>query len=85
MKNKKLNLPETPEEKDYIIAYIDLLGIKDLLSKNSESAVFENIYYTFLIADRLMPQMNNWEAIKIKVFSDNILIAFPVNTYCLSS
>ena len=79
MKNKKLNLPETPEEKDYIIAYIDLLGIKDLLSKNSESAVFENIYYTFLIADRLMPQMNNWEAIKIKVFSDNILIAFPVN------
>ena len=81
MKDKVLDLPETPKENDYVIAYIDLLGTKELLLKSSESIVFGDIYYPFLIAGKIMPTMHDlkWDNIKIKIFSDNILIAHPVN------
>lgn len=81
MKDKVLDLPEKPKENDYVIAYIDLLGTKELLLKSSESIVFGDIYYPFLIAGKIMPTMHDlkWDNIKIKIFSDNILIAHPVN------
>lgn len=82
MKDKVLNFPETPEEEYYAIAYIDLLGTKELLDKNNEKDVFEEVYYPFLIAERVMPAMQdqNWDDIKIKIFSDNMLIAYPINS-----
>ena len=81
MKDKALNIPETPEEKYYVIAYIDLLGTKELLANKSETVAFGDIYYPFLIAGRIMPNMRElkWDEIKIKIFSDNILIAYEVN------
>ena len=81
MKDKVLNFPETPEEEYYIIAYIDLLGTKELLTKNGGYDVFKQIYFPFLIADRIVPIMHDlkWDKIKVKIFSDNILVAYPVN------
>ena len=81
MKDKVLDLPETPEEKDYVIAYIDLLGTKELLANSSDASVFGDIYYPFLIAGKILPTMRDlkWDNIKIKIFSDNILIAHPVS------
>ena len=75
-----LDVIDIPKEMDYVIAYIDLLGTKDLLAKSSEQNIFENIYYPFLLAGKIVPTMRelNWDKFKIKIFSDNILIAYPV-------
>ena len=44
---KKIKPSPMLRERDYVIAYIDLLGTKKLLEKN-EKNVFEDIYYAFL-------------------------------------
>lgn len=81
MYEDKIKIPETPAKQNYLIVYIDILGTKDRLKNNDTDKVFENIYYPFLLADRIMPKIEylNIEDIKIKVFSDNILFAYPIN------
>ena len=78
---KLLDLPEKPEEKDYIIAYIDLLGTRELIKKTNDNDAFENIYYVFLSATKIIPNVKvfNYDNLKIKVFSDNILVALEVD------
>ena len=46
---------EMPEEKDYIIAYVDLLGTKEAL-KNNDAEIFYNI--VFRLNDSLVLREN---------------------------
>lgn len=80
MSIKKLDLPEKPIEKKYVIAYVDLLGTQELLSNKDTENVFEHIYYSFLTATKLLPTLEelNLDSMQFKVFSDNILVACPV-------
>lgn len=82
MKENKTKVPETPTKQNYLIIYIDILGTRDRLKKNDTEKVFESIYFPFLLADRIMPQTQIFDVvdIKIKVFSDNILLAYPINS-----
>lgn len=81
MSAEKLNLPEFPVEKDYLIVYIDILGTKERLAEKDVSDVFENVYYPFLLAGKVAPVLKGFglENTQIKIFSDNILFAYPVN------
>ena len=80
MADRVLNIPDEPKEANYIIAYIDLLGTKEKISQGKGTKVFENIYNAFLLAGNIMPQMKdlNYSQMKVKVFSDNIILAYPV-------
>lgn len=80
MSDKVIDIPEKPEEKDYVIAYIDLLGTKELLLNNDSDKVFDTIYYAFVMACKFMPEIEPFqlEELKIKIFSDNILLAYPI-------
>ncbi len=80
MADRILNIPDEPQEANYIIAYIDLLGTKEKINQGKGSKVFENIYTAFLLAGNIMPQMKdlNYSQMKAKVFSDNIILAYPV-------
>ena len=77
------NLPEIPEEQYYLIAYFDLLGTKDYLKENDVDKVFKHIYYQFLFAEKDLPNMKNMglEKLKIKIFSDNFLFAYPISNH----
>lgn len=81
MSKNKVSIPGIPQEQNYVIAYIDILGIRDKIAEQDDKQVFKDLYYQFLLADRIMPQVEYFEAqdIKIKIFSDNILFAYPVN------
>lgn len=80
MTDKILNIPDEPQEANYIIAYIDLLGTKEKINQGKGLNVFKNIYNAFLLAGNIMPQMKtlNYSEMKAKVFSDNIILAYPV-------
>lgn len=81
MAERMIDLPEAPTEKDYIIAYIDILGTKGRLAHQNTTELFQKVYYPFLLAGKLLPELTKLELqdIKIKIFSDNILFALPVN------
>ncbi len=57
------------------------MGTKERLAQNDIEDVFKNIYYPFLFANRIVPMLEKFgtKDIKIKIFSDNILLAYPVN------
>lgn len=81
-KNKRddfFEILEEPEEKDYIISYIDLLGTKELIKNGNDNEIFELIYTAYSIAYGVAPQIDYFKYISIKIFSDNMLIAYPVN------
>lgn len=80
MSSKMPKISPVPDEQDYIIAYIDLLGTRERLMKEPSSEFFKEIYYQFLIADRIIPDLERFLQfdIRIKIFSDNILVAIPV-------
>ena len=76
------NLPEKPQENDYVIAYVDLLGTKKLLQKADTADVFDKIYTAYLTATRLIPcclEKFFLNQLEVKVFSDNILVAYKVS------
>lgn len=77
---RKLGLPSKPIEKDYVIAYIDFLGTKELLSNKDTENVFEYIYYSILASTKVLPRIEelDLESMRFKIFSDNILVAYPV-------
>lgn len=80
MKNENLVFLENPIEREYVIAYIDLLGTQELLSNEDTEKLFEHIYFSVLTSTRLLPGLAelNMGLMKFKVFSDNILVAYPV-------
>ena len=81
-KIKPIDLSEyqCPSEKDYLIAYVDILGTKERLNQTNESEIFKNIYHPFLFAGKVAPIFEHYklDGISIKVFSDNILFACPI-------
>jgi hypothetical protein len=80
MEIKNIDLPPIPVEKDYVIAYIDMLGTQELLSNKDTENVFEHIYYSILTSTKMLPKIEklNMDSMQFKVFSDNILVAYPV-------
>ncbi len=81
MNNNKTKGLETPTKQNYLIIYIDILGTKERLKKNDTDEVFKNIYMPFFLADVIMPKAESFDVkdIKIKIFSDNILFAYPID------
>lgn len=65
-----------PEESDYLIAYIDLLGTKEYIDKGEDDEIFSLIYEAFTIATKFV-ESKSWgfDDLKLKIFSDNILVA----------
>lgn len=82
MSIKTLDLPEKPQESDYVIAYVDLLGTKKMLQEQDNADVFDGIYTSFLTATKLLPSCLEeyfLNELEVKVFSDNILVAYKVS------
>ena len=64
-----------PTQKKYAVAYIDVLGVKQKIKTESEWGLFS-------LWTLVGPLLNDWkshERIKIKVFSDNILICEEID------
>lgn len=65
----------------HYIAYFDILGAKNLInSDNSELYLnyIHNLYNEVIKAIRLLYEEINKVEIKVKIFSDNIIIAIPI-------
>ena len=79
---KRTKIAFTPEDKlkftDHVIAYIDFLGAKNKMTDPKKSDEFlKEIYQTYMGALELYKKNYNklTERFKIKIFSDNIVIA----------
>lgn len=70
-----IDIPSRPEESDYIICYVDMLGSKALIS---QTELFDTIYDAFTFAVNIASKLKIFEQLEFKVFSDNILIAKKV-------
>lgn len=70
-----IDIPSYPQESDYIICYVDLLGSKTLIS---QTALSETIYDAFTFAVNIASKLKMFGQLEFKVFSDNILIASKV-------
>lgn len=57
-----------------IIAFIDILGFKELISSNKPGESLKSIYSTFL---KCFKEHTEFSIATIKTFSDNILFVFP--------
>lgn len=66
-----------PEESDYLIAYIDLLGTKEYVEKGDDNVIFDYIYEAYTLATKGFVEDKVWgfDDIKYKIFSDNLLVA----------
>ena len=73
-----IDFPPTPEEKDYVVCYIDFLGTKNII-KQKEQSIYNEIYETIAIEMKITSKMKSvFGDLKIKVFSDNILISHEI-------
>ena len=72
------NIKDFPKEQDYLIAYIDILGAKNLLK--SDDNLFSDIYTAFFTAVFLSVGVEFFTEhnVKVKIFTDNILIGYPI-------
>lgn len=89
-KSITIKLPEKPMKdkfsdlilEDYIVAYIDILGFTNIIN-NDESGqhlkLIFNIYNQALAHINSTKKIMSIEEIKIKLFSDNILLAIKLN------
>lgn len=63
----------------FAIAYIDFLGTKDKINKDTESQYLNRLYGMYETASNLCENIPFVKAdIKVKVFSDNVILAVPV-------
>ena len=74
-----LDFPPLPEEKDYVVCYVDFLGSKRNIDKTGEKSFFENIHDAFSFALNVESKLKIFGDLQFKVFSDNILIAHEVS------
>lgn len=72
------SIKDFPKEQDYLIAYIDILGAKNLLK--SDDNLFSDIYTAFFTAVLFSVGVEFFTEhnVKVKIFSDNILIGYPI-------
>lgn len=64
---------EMPLLSKYVVAYIDLLGIKKLI-KNEPDAIALSMHDVYTVFIEVVSQLPDKDEIKIKIFSDNIII-----------
>lgn len=64
-----------PIQKKCAVAFIDVLGISKKIEKESQWA----LDWMWLCYNEIMDEMKNYERIKIRIFSDNILICEEIN------
>lgn len=70
------------QESRHAIGYVDILGAKkDMLSENSEQQmlIYKDLYKRLIDACKRCNNLLPCDEIKIKIFSDNILIALECN------
>lgn len=72
------DFPSIPEEKNYVVCYIDFLGAKEIIEKGQQQTFFENIHDAFAFAIKFESKLKVFGNLEFKVFSDNILIAHKV-------
>lgn len=67
----------------HIIVYIDLLGVKEIICSDKDNSMLNQIHTCIKECLKLPSIMSlvNIQGCKIKVFSDNIVIAIPSNFY----
>jgi len=67
------------KEKIYIIAYVDFLGTKNAMSSDNSEKILECVkfLYDMIKQDKCDMHLNDCE---VRTFSDNILLALPVDT-----
>lgn len=67
------------KEKIYIIAYVDFLGTKNAMSSDDSEKILECVkfLYDMIKQDKCDMRLNDCE---VRTFSDNILLALPVDT-----
>lgn len=78
----ELRIPKTKfKTSNYCIAYLDILGTKEKISNdnNNEFLNYLNMLYEDAIEECNSPFSIKKEDIFIKIFSDNILIAIPID------
>lgn len=68
---------KTPEESNYLIAYIDILGTKEIISGSDGKEFFKLIHETLALATKGFIQSKGWgfDDLEFKIFSDNLLVA----------
>jgi len=72
------NIDDYSRETDnYIVAYIDLLGVTNKIKSEEQQLEMNKLYnlYTFLIKEAKNIQIEKIQDIQFKIFSDNIIIA----------
>ena len=65
-----------PQEEEYVICYIDVLGTRNLTYTNND--IFKKIYETYSFCVEVESKTKMFGDLQFKVFSDNILIAKKV-------
>lgn len=65
-----------PTQKKYAVAFVDVLGISKKIEKESEWALF----WIWFLYNSTLSLWGNHERIKIKIFSDNILVCEEVSS-----
>ena len=67
------------KKKKYIIAYVDFLGTKNAMSSDNSEKILECVkfLYDMIKQDKCDMRLNDCE---VRTFSDNILLALPVET-----
>lgn len=73
-----LDFPPLPEEKDYVVCYVDFLVSKRNIDQMGEKSFFENVHDAFAFALNFESKLKIFGDLQFKVFSDNILIAHEV-------
>lgn len=68
-------IPKLPTQKKYAVAFVDVLGISNKIEKDSEWALF----WVWFLYNSTLSVWGNHERIKIKIFSDNILICEEIS------
>jgi len=72
-----IDFPPMPQEKDYVVCYIDFLGTKKMIQEKEQS-IFNMIYESISVNVEIYSKLERFGDLQFKVFSDNILIAHEI-------
>ena len=79
----KDNLLRVDKPQTHIIAYLDMLGTSSKIDKDDDYQKLRRIYTIYMSAFHIIQKFSSvkfhFEKIKIKIFSDNIILAIPLN------
>lgn len=76
--NIVIDFAPKPDEKNYIICYIDILGTKQIINSEKATEYFGMIYEAYSFAVEMESKLHIFGNLFFKIFSDNILIAHEI-------